>query len=565
MNVRYDRLSVLLGLSLAGCYSGYSADEATPFSSGDPEQPGEGDGGGEDPDNPDGPGPSAQCEGSNPRLPPTVRGLNSQQFANTVGAVFPGVQAPVDLFYDSDRSADYSTRSTIRRLDFKTTADLVQVAESVSVEAANVVRSQYPCLQEVPASDTCVDDVLADVARKLYRAPAPSEHLGKLRELYAQASSATDGAQGLQWVLRAMLTSPRFLFRSELGVPQADGSRRLSAHEVAAALSYTLTDAPPDDALQAAADAGELLDPAQLQAHADRLLASDTGTNGMLSYIGEFTGLINFDLIHKDPAVYPGFDDAVKDAMLADFKATVAAILRSSAPTLEHLLTSDAFVVSDLTAQYLGWAQTSSAGELVPLEESQRRGMLTHPAMMVAYSHHEETNPVARGHFVSGQLLCFQILPPAENVTFPDRDAVGQNETLRETLERIHAVGACASCHALMDPYGWPFEVFDATGRLRSLDRGLPIDTTSDITIPDGYVGPIDNVNDLLDVTAESETAHVCVSRSLFSYVSGHGADAYEEFDCLTEELAHAFAEDGDVPSQIVRVLSSPAFLERAP
>ncbi len=65
-------------------------------------------------------------------------------------------------------------------------------------------------------------------------------------------------------------------------------------------------------------------------------------------------------------------------------------------------------------------------------------------------------------------------------------------------------------------------------------------------------------------MTAESEEAHVCVSRSLFSYVSGHGPDAYEEFDCITQELADSFVADGDVPAQFVRVLSSDVFLERA-
>lgn len=569
MRVAYALIG-LVGLVAGGCYSGIptgaidSAGDSAPTEVAPEEDASSGSGtdggsdGGEEP-------PAGSCAGAAARLPPTVRGLNSRQFAKTVGATFPGVEAPTDLFWDSDRSSDYSTRATIRRLDFKSTSELIKVAETISIEAANVLLEQNVCLQEVPAAADCVHDVLATTARKLYRAPAPAEHLEGLQGLFDTAAPQVGTEVALRFALRAMLNSPRFLFRTELGVAAPDGTSTLTPHEVAAALSYTLTDAPPDAQLRAAADEAQLDTPAQLRAHAQRLLASEAGARGMLSFVAEFTGIINFALIQKDEAAFPGFTDELKQAMQADFEATVEAILRSPEPTLERLLTSDEFVISDLTAQYLGWGRTSSSpGELVPVDEPQRRGLLTHPAMLATYAHEVETNPVARGHFVSGELLCFTIPPPPEDVSFPDRDEEGANETLRETLERIHSVDACASCHALMDPFGWPFEVFDAAGRVRELDRGLPVDPSSDVSIPGGYSGPIDGAAQLLDVTAESDTAHVCVSRSVFSYVSGHGPDAHEDFDCINEELADAFVSDGDLPAQFVRVLSSPQFLERA-
>ena len=194
-------LVTLEGLALGGCYTGFAADDDSVGGT-DPSAGtgvGEGDSG-SDPDDPDDPGPSAQCEGSEPYLPPTVRGLNSRQFANTIAAVFPGVEPPADLFYDSDRSANYSTRSTIRRLDFKTTSELIKVAEAVSVDAANVVRAQYPCLQETPAAPDCVSWMLAEVTSKLYREPAPGEHLVKLQALFNQAAAATNDEVALQFV-----------------------------------------------------------------------------------------------------------------------------------------------------------------------------------------------------------------------------------------------------------------------------------------------------------------------------------------------------------------------------
>ena len=42
----------------------------------------------------------------------------------------------------------------------------------------------------------------------------------------------------------------------------------------------------------------------------------------------------------------------------------------------------------------------------------------------------------------------------------------------------------CAACHQIMDPIGFSLENFDLLGRWRSLDNGLPIDTTA--TMVDG-------------------------------------------------------------------------------
>ena len=63
-------------------------------------------------------------------------------------------------------------------------------------------------------------------------------------------SSNSDGAQA---VVSAMLQSPYFLYRSELGA-QSGSTFALTPYEVATELAYTLTGTAPDSTLLAAAD-----------------------------------------------------------------------------------------------------------------------------------------------------------------------------------------------------------------------------------------------------------------------------------------------------------------------
>ena len=55
---------------------------------------------------------------------------------------------------------------------------------------------------------------------------------------------------------------------------------------------------------------------------------------------------------------------------------------------------------------------------------------------------------------------------------------------MREQVAQHRASPACASCHNLMDPVGFALENFDAVGRWRSEDEGMPVDASG--KLPDG-------------------------------------------------------------------------------
>jgi hypothetical protein len=86
-------------------------------------------------------------------------------------------------------------------------------------------------------------------------------------------------------VIQAMLQSPYFLYRTELGTAAAGATRvPLDDWEVGAKLALAITNTIPDDALLAAAAAGQLHDAAGVSTQAKRLLDGTTGTTGLKNF-----------------------------------------------------------------------------------------------------------------------------------------------------------------------------------------------------------------------------------------------------------------------------------------
>jgi hypothetical protein len=512
-----------------------------------------------------GTGPASSSPESGPsscgaeRLPRVIRSLSSAQYQNTIAAVLPGA-ALKDVFSVSDRSADFSTNASIRRLDFNAARRLMENAETAAATIQHAWSGSYPCLSGLPDA-ACVRQVIEGVGRRLYREPLAATQIDKLLVLFQQ-HQASDPGKAAELVVSAMLSSPRLLFRKELGVSAGEpGGFELTSHELASAIAYTLTNTPPDSELLAAADADLLRDPVRLRAEIQRLLDSESGMRGLRSFVSELWGARDFLSVDKDPIRFPGLDATTRQQLLADFGDTVALIMRSASPTFAELLTSRSLIVRPGTNQLLGWgfAGVSDSGTPVVATEPGRLGLLTHPVIMATHAHPSETNPVARGHLISGKVLCIAIPPPPQAVTFPERSSDDAGGTLRQVIEAQHSTGACAGCHQLMDPVGYPFEVFDALGRLRTSDNGLPIDPSGAIIGSDDIDGSVQHVEELLTRIASSRSAQGCFARHALGYVAGVG-----DHECVRTRLANAFHEQqGNVPQLVVSILSSDAFLRR--
>src|SRR5690606_18480815 len=101
---------------------------------------------------------------------------------------------------------------------------------------------------------TCTRDAfLAEALRKAFRRPASAEDLALFGQLFdaaqTEAAAVGDDAFAYRSVVKAMLTSPLFLYRTEIGADASQTDFQLTPHEIAAFLSYSILGLPPSEAL----------------------------------------------------------------------------------------------------------------------------------------------------------------------------------------------------------------------------------------------------------------------------------------------------------------------------
>src|SRR5207247_4828864 len=113
------------------------------------------------------------------------------------------------------------------------------------------------------------------LGKRAFRRPLAQAEIDGLMKVYAVGAQGGGFSHGIELLVRAILQSPAFLYRVELG--QRAGSSgtalRLTDHEVAARLSYLLWGTTPDQTLTEAADHGKLGTGDEVAAQARRMLA----------------------------------------------------------------------------------------------------------------------------------------------------------------------------------------------------------------------------------------------------------------------------------------------------
>src|SRR5579859_2831182 len=244
---------------------------------------------------------------------------------------------------------------------------LIALAERFATEA---VQDPTRLLPGVPVPTAAADQpawaqrFIATFGRRAYRRPLLPEEQADLLALYQSELApplSGDFPSGIRLVVSAMLQSPSFLYRWELG-PQpalvaqtADGTRiRYNQYELASRLSYLLWASMPDDTLLDAAAAGRLHSIADVQAQARRMLSDSKAIDGMTEFVTQWLELDVLPQLEKDPAVYPQFSPALAASMLGETARFAWAVLGPNGDgRLATLLTaSSTFVDPNLAALY---------------------------------------------------------------------------------------------------------------------------------------------------------------------------------------------------------------------
>ncbi|MEO8185087.1 MAG: DUF1592 domain-containing protein, partial [Deltaproteobacteria bacterium] len=364
-------------------------------------------------------------------------------------------------------------------------------------------------------------------------------------------------ADGAQLVLEAMLQSPHFLYRTELG----DDGAPLSGFEIAAKLSFLLRNTTPNDDLLDAAASGALDLPAGVVEMTRQLLEAPDAAQTVQRFHGELFGLDRYLSIAKDRASFPQHDESINPTLARAEELFLDQLFRSGLG-LEALLTSTMAYANEELAPFYGVRVSGAELQSVELGP-ERPGLFTRLGFLAYNGTLRDPDSIHRGVEINRTMMCASLSPPPGMI--PALPTVQPGQTNRERVNAHTGPGTCgAGCHAtIINPVGFAFENFDAMGQLRETDNGKPVDTHSEYDFGAGLV-PFDGVAELMPLLAASPRAHACYARHLAEFGLGRDIDARDKV--LIDGLQRASALEGEsIKELLMTVVASPQFMQRTP
>jgi hypothetical protein len=505
------------------------------------------------------PGPAA-CKPPSPRL----WRLTPDEYSRTIQALLPGFGAgdkPGDELVPTltANTVGFSDLAGTLQMSPPHVAQLFATTRKLVAKALQTPAALAPCLEGGAPTRACVDTFLKGLLPRAFRRAVRPDEVTAFLSFYDREAASASSAKALEQVMTAVLMSPHFLYRAELGT---GGS--LSGHERAVALSYWLTDAPPDADLTGAAERGELASTAQREAQARRLLARPEARSTVMRMFSEWLDHRAVASQRKDAKLYPEFTTALAGELAREADQFLEHVLWTGDGKLSTMLTADFSMVNKATSVVYGLSGiTSTTPQKTTLPAKTRSGLLTMPALLALLARENESDAVKRGHFVREALLCDSIPdPPLDvNAVPPPPDGV---RTQRERLAKHSEDASCVTCHKLMDPIGLGLENYDAIGRHRTTELGKPVDVRGVIVATDQGDVPFEGAIELGRLLSTSAQVRTCVARRVYEFSMGRPSQPADA--CAIAALSDRLATSGgQVLEAFVAVAGLREFVERQP
>jgi hypothetical protein len=369
-----------------------------------------------------------------------------------------------------------------------------------------------------------------------------------------------DGARA---VLSLFFQSPHFLYRIEQeSVAEADGSVLLDGYDLAARLSYALWNTAPDDELWEAAGRGDLTEDGPLRAQVERMLDDPRARDTVADFHRQWLHIDSYTNIAPDAVTFPWFDDATVVGMQREVDAFVDHVYQTGGGVRELLTSRHTFVDEHVARIYGVNVPAGAVDAPVDLDPTERAGLLTMPGFLALNADEITDNPIMRGVFVNHVVMCVDLPTPppgATPVPLPEGDL-----TTRERVDAHTGDGTCgAACHSTMiNPVGFAYGHYDATGSWRDLEFGMPIDTTGSYQFVDGERS-FDGAVELAEVLSTSLEAHQCYAKRWFQYLHGRYPTGRADEQRVDDATAASWESEASMRDLVVAFVTDPEFRVR--
>lgn len=488
--------------------------------------------------------------------------LTRAQYDNTVEDLFGDATKPASSFPPENEVQGFTNNTTAHQATPLGVEKYLEAAEGVAARAvATRLASLAPC---APGQDAagCGRAFVRNVGLQVFRRPLSTTEAQMFDDLFARTSARAGYTAGVELVLQAMLQSPQFLYRIDtLRAPSVEsGAVALGAYELAARLSFFLNASTPDAALLKAAETSQLYTEAEVEAQARRLLSLPRARGMVRDFHHQWLGLQALGSISRQATDVNLTGNELASDWQQSLNAFVDHVFWETGNVTDFFTSKRVYLSPQLAPLYGVTAPAAWTSTELP----DRSGLLTQPAILALLAHPEQSAPVLRGVFVRERLLCQPVPPPppTADVTAPDPNPMA---TTRERF-RVHTEQpACSSCHSLIDGIGFGLEGYDQLGRFRTLEQGLPVDTSGEVLATGDMAieGPFNGAASLSARLASSKLVRDCMATNWYRYALGRIEGANDA--CSLDEVKTKFSQhNGNLHELLIGITKTLAFRYRA-
>lgn len=433
------------------------------------------------------------------------------------------------------------------------------------IEMVNAYHKIMSVRSEQPQADA--ERLLTAFMRQAYRRPVSATDVAPILALVKkQLEQEQSFEESMRVGYKTILCSPEFLFFQESrGEPDN--------YSLASRLSYFLWNTLPDDELITLAEAGKLSRPETLHTQVERLLNDPRAVRFIRNFLGQWLDLRLIDFTMPDPKLYPEFDTALREAMVAETELFFREVLKNDLSVNEFVDSDFTYLNQRLAAHYgIEGVKGPEMRRVALPPDCRRGGVMTMASVLKVTANGSYTHPVHRGVWMLKNIVGRPPDPPPPNAGAVEPDLRGV-KTIREELGVHRRDAACAACHVKIDPLGFALENFDVTGGWRekyrilsgeklSLNKNGPAVDAS-YELPDGR--PFRDIDELKALLLENKDQMArCLTEKLLIYSTGRGL-RYSDRTAVEAVLAQSRKKNHGLRSLIHAVVESPVFLNADP
>jgi len=340
-----------------------------------------------------------------------------------------------------------------------------------------------PLREEDP--EAYVREVIRRFASRAFRRPASKAEVDRFAQIYKMVQPELKSMEAaMRETLAMVLISPQFLYHTV-----ADGEVTTRPYELASRLSYFLWGSMPDAKLLKLAGEGRLDEPKVLAEQTRRLLADKRSKDFVRNFTMQWLSLVKMKTVPINNQLFPRFlyyvsagerrgteqpyRPTIRDYMLDETAGFVAELIRRNAGTANVLESDFAWLNQPLATHYGVPGVEGNHFRAVPLKPEHRLGgLLTHGSMLIGNGTGSAPHPIYRAVWLREAILGDDVAdPPADVPALTDTagESAEKALTIKDLLAKHRQKESCNDCHARLDPWGIPFEHYNAIGKYQPL------------------------------------------------------------------------------------------------